>query len=106
MKSISKEDDTRQEDGVSIRISLKKYTKPASTAIVSSSSAQVLANHAKEEPTEAPADTASKEIKGNVLNDPVSFWASWSERQANCEEQNQHGTQTTCNCFEGMGSVM
>ena len=45
----------------------------------------------------------SKIEKG--LEDPVAFWASWSERQKHCE-QNENGTQMACNCFEGMGSVM
>jgi len=57
---------------------------------------------AQDLPKEAPPNISKKE-KG--LEDPVSFWASWSERQKQCE-QNEHGTQTACNCFEGMGSVM
>ena len=57
---------------------------------------------AQDLPKETPPDNSKKE---EGLEDPVSFWASWSERQKHCE-QNEYGTQTACNCFEGMGSVM
>jgi hypothetical protein len=104
MKSTSKEENTREKDGVSIRKALEKDKDTTSSSTISSTS-WALSNHEKQEPKEASAKYSAKEINGNCLNDPISFWASWSERQANCEK-NEHGTQTTCNCFEGMGSVM
>ena len=45
-------------------------------------------------------------IEDNKLNDPVAFWKSWSERKAYCDDGNHDGRIRSCNCFEGVGSVM
>jgi len=54
--------------------------------------------------------TEKESEQGNLLNDPIAFWSSWSEKQANCARLEEHqasgGKQSSCNCFEGMGSVM
>ncbi len=42
----------------------------------------------------------------NNLHDPVSFWRSWSEKKAYCDQRNHNEKSSTCNCFEGVGSVM
>jgi hypothetical protein len=50
------------------------------------------------------ADAKSDDIK--LLHDPVAFWTSWSEKKAACDQRNHEDKEPSCNCFEGMGSVM
>ena len=50
-------------------------------------------------------------VEEKLLQDPVAFWSTWSERKAYClrlEHRTADGKQSTgaCNCFEGLGSVM
>ena len=52
-------------------------------------------------------EDVDNETTNTNMNDPTAFWLAWTERQKSCFDEDGNPThQSSCNCFEGLGSVM
>ena len=67
-------------------------------------------NHADDNTSNVDGDDKYKKVKPSIestsdTSDPTLFWLAWSERKKACFNENGEHV-LSCNCFEGIGSIM